>query len=171
MKPMNASPGSLLRATFLTVLLSTACAAAPSGTGTEESPFRRGGPVGIGVIVGEPTGLSAEKWIAPRRSVDFAAAWSLRNDGNLHVHADHLWHDFGVFRVDRGTMALHYGVGGSMAARNGEGAFGLRLPVGITYLFRGGHTAMFVELAPGIGVIPDTDFELHGGIGARYFFR
>jgi hypothetical protein len=58
-----------------------------------------------------------------------------------------------------------------MSAGDQHGRFGVRLPVGLTCLFEGGMTGLFLEVAPGVDLAPDTDLEMQGGFGARYFFR
>ena len=44
--------------------------------------------LGIGIIVGEPTGICGKLWLSGRTAIDGAAAWSFNKNGNLHLHAD-----------------------------------------------------------------------------------
>ena len=50
-----------------------------------ESPF------GLGVMIGEPTGISGKYWLSPANAIDFAVAWSFANDANFHLHTDYLY--------------------------------------------------------------------------------
>jgi len=47
---------------------------------------------------------------------------------------------------------------------------GLRIPVGLEYIFSGERVDIFLEIVPLLDLVPDTDFSLNGGIGVRYFF-
>ena len=47
-----------------------------------------GGTWELGVILGEPTGLSAKYWMSQETALDFGAAWSFKGDGQFHLHVD-----------------------------------------------------------------------------------
>jgi hypothetical protein len=47
---------------------------------------------------------------------------------------------------------------------------GVRVPLGLEF-FIIPEVEIFGELVPGISLFPDTDFDLDGGIGARYYFN
>lgn len=49
--------------------------------------------------------------------------------------------------------------------------FGIRIPVGLAYLFADIPVDIFAELAPVVNITSDTGFDLTGGIRARYYFR
>src|SRR5262245_41316938 len=49
---------------------------------------------GLGIIVGEPTGVSAKIWVGGNTALDAAAAWSFADEGALHLHGDFLAHAF-----------------------------------------------------------------------------
>lgn len=67
---------------------------------------------GIGIIVGEPTGISVKNWLTHKTALDFAVAWSFsgREDA-LHVHGDYLIHDFSLIPVDEEQLPVYYGIG------------------------------------------------------------
>ena len=48
--------------------------------------------LGIGVIIGEPTGLSIKKCIGNDRAIDVGVAWSFSENASLHVLVDDLIH-------------------------------------------------------------------------------
>lgn len=123
---------------------------------------------GVGAIIGEPTGLSAKSWLSSHDAVDAGVAWSISN-GWLHVHADYLRHTFGLIPVEEGQLPLYFGLG----AKIGFGpdiSIGARVPVGLAYLFDGTPLDVFIELVPGLEIIPETKFDIGGGIGVRYWF-
>jgi len=61
---------------------------------------------GVGVIFGDPTGLSLKSWLSSKTAVDAAVAWSAWDDF-LYVHADFLVHNFNIINVSGGKMPLY----------------------------------------------------------------
>ena len=124
------------------------------------------------MILGEPTGLSLKVWVARSTAFDAAAAWSLRGRNSLHLHADYLRHNFGLFTVQTGRLPLYYGIGGRVSFRDDDDhRVGFRIPVGIDYLFANAPLDVFLEVVPLLDLVPETDVDINGGAGIRYFFR
>ena len=126
---------------------------------------------GVGLIAGEPTGLSAKLWLGRNTAIDGAAAWSFSGVDALHLHADFLVHRFDLARVERGALPAYYGVGGRLKIRDQDSQFGVRIPLGLAYLFEATPVDVFLEMVPLVDLVPDTDFELNASVGVRYFFR
>lgn len=129
---------------------------------------------GLGVIVGEPTGVSAKLWLGDMMAVDAAAAWSVSRYAALHVHADVLYHNFELLKVTSGSLPAYVGVGGRFKVARGEddkARIGLRVPLGLEYLFDGLPLGAFLEVAPVLDLVPGTQFDVNGGLGARWYFR
>lgn len=132
-----------------------------------------GGPFGLGVILGEPTGISAKYWMDGGRqyAVDAGAAWSLSGDNKLHLHGDYLFHQYGLLKVEKGKLPVYFGVGGRVEFRdNRDDEVGIRIPVGLDYLFDGAPLELFVEVVPIVDLAPDTELDFNGGVGIRFFF-
>ena len=125
--------------------------------------------IGLGVILGEPTGLSAKFWTGERTAVDAAVAWSFYAPPRFHIHSNFLFHNFDLFSVGSGELPLYFG-GGAYIALTSDFGLGLRAPVGVAYHFEDIPLELFVEVAPGISLLPDTKFYFGGGTGARYYF-
>lgn len=126
---------------------------------------------GLGIIVGEPTGISMKKWLSTKTAFDVAVAWSFARESSFHVHADYLVHAFDEFDTDE-EVPLYYGIGGRLKSSNGGDArLGVRGVVGIGYFFREAPIDLFFEVAPILDVAPRTELSINGGFGARYFFR
>ena len=123
---------------------------------------------GFGVILGEPTGLSAKLWTSQKTAVDAGAAWALVNGGFIRFHADALVHSYAL-DVDKGKLPLYLGVGGKIVLSDNLG-IGVRIPFGIAYLFESAPLDIFLELVPTLELLPATGFGFEGGIGVRYFF-
>ncbi len=124
---------------------------------------------GMGIILGEPTGLSAKLWTSGDNAFDFAAAWSVRGEGNLLLQADYVWHFFNVIPVSSGKLPLYIGIGGRVVLAN-DPQLGVRIPFGMDYLFADAPVDIFVELVPILDLSPATNFGVGGGIGVRYWF-
>jgi len=136
---------------------------------------------GLGIILGEPTGLSAKAWTSKDNAFDFAIAWSFNNyhhdnnnynhnDGTLLLQADYVWHFFNAISVSKGKLPLYIGIGGRAVLADNP-SFGVRVPFGINYLFANAPIDIFAEIVPIMDLSPSTDFGIGGGIGIRYWFN
>ena len=122
----------------------------------------------LGIILGEPTGISAKMWLDRDHALDAALSWSLGSNDKLHIHADYLWHDYGLIHSDA-VLPVYYGIGGRVILAD-NAHLGVRVPVGISWLLADAPLDLFIELAGIVDIIPDLDFDLNGGIGIRYTF-
>jgi hypothetical protein len=125
--------------------------------------------LGLGLIFGEPTGLSAKLWTSERTAIDAAVAWSFVGSGWLHLQADFLMHNYDIIDVSQGALPLYYGAGAFLGFSTDLG-LGARIPLGMAYQFEGAPVDIFAEIAPGISLLPEIKFYIGGGIGVRYFF-
>jgi hypothetical protein len=125
---------------------------------------------GIGVIIGEPTGISLKLWNSSTTAIDAAAAWSFKKEGKLHLHMDWLFHNFKLFKARHGKLPLYYGIGCRVKFEE-ETRVGVRFPVGICYILRDTPIDVFFEIVPLLDLTPETDFNFNASIGVRYFFR
>ncbi len=124
---------------------------------------------GLGLILGEPTGLSLKQWTSSNYSVNAAAAWSFSGNSALHVHADYVFHNFGVFHPNSGALALYYGIGGRLKLTPSS-QLSARVPIGLNYLIADNPLDLFVEIVPMLNLAPSTNFVVNAAIGIRYFF-
>lgn len=127
------------------------------------------GDVGAGIILGEPTGISAKWWNSRDRAMDLAIAWSTGRNDRFHLHGDYLIHRFDLISVDSGKLPLYYGLGARMGFGD-EVDLGVRIPVGIAYQFPNDPFELFFEIVPVLNVYPATAFDANGGFGVRYYF-
>lgn len=130
------------------------------------------GDAGIGVIAGEPTGLSLKIWVSETAALDAALGWSLGEDDSFYAHADYLrhGHDWESERLEPG-VAYYFGLGGRMLLREGhDSRFGVRIPLGLYYVFDDSPFDVFIELAPIMDLVPETEIVLGGGLGVRFWF-
>jgi hypothetical protein len=125
----------------------------------------------IGAIIGEPTGISGKVWLNKASGVDGAVAWGLAKEDFLHLHADLLIHNYKWLHVSNRIVPVYAGVGGVVRmAKQKSAEIGLRLPVGISYMFYYFLLDIFLEIAPILELVPSTSFNFNGGIGLRFMF-
>jgi hypothetical protein len=51
-----------------------------------------------------------------------------------------------------------------------QNRLGVRVPLGLDYLFARSHLEMFFEVAPILDLAPSTDLRVNAGLGIRYYF-
>jgi hypothetical protein len=137
---------------------------------------------GLGVIIGEPAGISAKLWTSTYTAFDFGLGWSMGGDrmgrydyyyngtNRVHVHMDYLWHSFDAIHSSE-RFPLFYGIGVRM--NNGAGydaSAAIRGVVGIAWLPREAPIDIFLELVPMLQLSPASNFGIDAGVGVRYFF-
>ncbi len=157
-----------------------------TGGNAEAKPPAKGsgaGPLGIGVILGEPTGLTGKFWRDGSSAYDLGIAWSF-NDFLL-IYGDILFHWSELpLRTSRDREFRPY-IGGGLVllistednrkderyfTDDGSVGLGFRVPLGIEWRPRDVPVGVFGELVPGIGLVPSTFGFIQGGIGIRYYF-
>jgi STE24 endopeptidase len=137
---------------------------------------------GVGVVLGEPTGLSGKLWRDRKHAFDAAFAYSF--DDFLLVSGDYLFHFDSSLQAD---FKPYVGIGGLFYVstlsdkhrRHGFGddgtaaGIGLRIPLGIEWLSRDPELpiGVYLEVVPGVGIVPNSFGFIEGGIGARYYFH
>ena len=126
------------------------------------------GNFGVGVIVGEPTGLSFKLWQGKNTALDFGLAWSTTANV-LHLSADYVNHNFALFKITNGSLPFYYGIGVRILA-SGSTSFGIRFPLGIAYIPKGMPLDFFFEIVPTLELVSGTYFDVDGALGFRYYF-
>jgi len=132
------------------------------------SVFSQSSGTGVGVILGEPTGLTAKMWTSRTTAIDAAAAWSLQGNGYIHFHVDALVHSFTMIDVDSGKLPLYMGLGARVLLAE-DPAIGVRVPFGIAYHLHSAPFEIFFEVAPILDLLPGTGFDMNSALGLRYY--
>jgi hypothetical protein len=129
------------------------------------------GRFGLGLMLGEPTGVNAKYFIDRYNALDAGVGWSLTDDHDFHLHADYLYHVYSLVHSESGEAPIYFGVGARILFRdNKDNKAGIRIPVGLDYLFGNSPFDVFMEIVPIVDLSPDTDLDVEGVIGARFFF-
>jgi len=125
---------------------------------------------GLGVILGEPTGISGKLWKSENIAVDGAIAWSFEEENSIHFQGDYLFYNFSYFKVKEGKLPVYYGIGGRIKVKE-RSRMGVRFPFGLNYIFEKQPLEVFYEIAPILDLVPSTKFGLNSAVGVRYFFE
>ncbi len=158
------------------------CAAALAvivGTAGSALAQEEKGVFGLGLIIGEPTGVSAKYYLSDDTALDFAAGGAVIGRG-IQVHADYLWHPWILEEQDSFALPLYVGPGLRVLRRDSGGGdedhmrIGIRAVLGILFDFRTVPLDVFVEVA-GVADYRTLDdshfgFDINAGAGVRYYF-
>lgn len=141
------------------------------------------GSFGVGVIVGEPVGLSAKVWLTDVTAVSGAAGWSIggdrmegyyynvREQDRFHLHLDLLWHSFDLIKMLE-RYPVYAGIGARMNSGAGRAeSFAFRGVVGIAWLPRALPVDVFMEFVPMVQMSQSVGVGFDAGVGMRYFFQ
>jgi hypothetical protein len=123
----------------------------------------------LGVLLGLPTGLNVKYWFDTRSSVDVLGGWSIPEE-RLDLYVDYQYH-FARMRLERGQMPLSFGIGAAVEIdgdEDGDTFLGARVPLGLSYLFANAPLSIFAEISPIVAFIPETEFDISGGVGVRF---
>lgn len=129
------------------------------------------GKLGVGLMAGEPSGLSAKAWLSSNTALDAGLGWgSWWDEGHLYFHADFLYHLKSLIPdFEFGSLPPYIGIGGRMKLAD-ETRIGARIPFGITMLFSEVPIDLFLEAVPIINLIPKPTGDWNSSIGFRYYF-
>jgi hypothetical protein len=125
---------------------------------------------GLGLIVGEPTGICLKQWTGARTAFAAGIAWSFLDEAALHVHGDYLIHSTHYAGERRYRSPLYYGLGVRLKAEEDDTWLGVRVPLGVAFFVNDAPLDLFVEVAPLMDLLPSTEFRINAALGARYYF-
>jgi hypothetical protein len=127
---------------------------------------QNGPSTGIGLQLGSPSGVSVKLVRDVEPYYDFLAAWDLGDF--LYVSGHAVWEK----KVDEeiaGDLRMFYGPGafiGFRDNRNSDVVLGFSGAIGASLWYE--MFEFFLQLTPHFELVPQTDFDLGGGIGARF---
>lgn len=144
--------------------------------GAAQAAHASHGNVGIGLQLGEPTGITGKFWLGGNNAVDVTIGWNIISD-RFTVQAGYLWHF--PLDVTTGSLAAYVGVGGLFGGGNyrpnhpnyPDEAYVLlagRVPLGLEYIYN--PVSFYAELDPLLELLPGPGLGIGGGIGFRFYF-
>ncbi len=164
---------NLSKLSLITLLIAVFCSL---NLDTVQAQAGQRDKVGLGIILGDPSGITYKNYFNSKNALDATVGWTFRYDGGLYLHADYLWHNYDLFQdmdedmsVRKGLVGFYYGIGGRVFLSS-DSNLGVRVPVGVNYLFENDPLEIFLEIAPTLDLVPSTEADVSGGIGIRYYF-
>ncbi|MBC7693755.1 MAG: hypothetical protein H7222_18460 [Methylotenera sp.] len=177
---------------LLVFLFTVTAMTAPMVKAASRGASATSGRLGLGAMLGDPTTLTFKYWLSSSTAFDGHIGSSFGDSGV--VMGDYLWHFTGsvgsltngkvssnflpyiglggvlFFNADNDNRhGIFYDSNGRSFGRN-SAAFGARVPFGIEYLADSIPFGFFLELTPGITIVPRIVGFFQAGIGARFYF-
>lgn len=130
------------------------------------------GPLGLGIVLAGPTGISANYAYEKAKSLALAVGWD-RSD--VQVHLDHLWYRSDLIVIDRQPINVYAGVGLRLHEierdhKDNETEIGVRIPIGVEHSFNKIPVQIFGELAPALILVDYSAFVIDIALGIRFYF-
>lgn len=161
---MHALPGPdrrrVVHASFFAIAMALAFTTRPAEA--------QSGDVGLGLQIGEPSGVTLQFYNPAATSWDFLAAWSFDDFFFLNVHALY-YRGLG----DDRRLHLFYGPGAFLGfrdrgSRDDDVVLGISGTLGVGFMID--RFQIYGSVTPRLSVVPATDGAVGAGIGARYYF-
>ncbi|OHD17870.1 MAG: hypothetical protein A2Y38_06080 [Spirochaetes bacterium GWB1_59_5] len=131
------------------------------------------GPMGIGLFLGQPTGIDFQMDLSRTSWADFKAAWNLAggNSGfSILLQGNYEYAFPGMVVIESASFTPFVGFGAIVNVYDGGAQFGARVPAGISYRFRNIPIELFLELGLDLYLFPSLAPGGSGGLGVRYRF-
>ncbi len=129
--------------------------------------------IGLGVVIGGPTGISGSYKVSEDKTIDGALAFN----SDLYTHGMYLFHKRDSLSLDKTKFGWYYGLGGQFhfkkdTSDNDDKKFfiGPRGAIGVNKVLEQGQFDLFAETALFLSIIPRTNVVLSINIGGRIFF-
>lgn len=142
-----------------------------------------GRPFGLGIQVGEPSGLTGKLYLGGRRNaIDFTvgATYYDRDDrfaDHFYAQVAYHWHITELTSGSGVAIPFRVGVGGFVTSgyyRWSNDAYdavlGARVPVGLDFDLEAAPVQFFIELGFQLTVLPPLRVGGDGAMGIRYYF-
>ncbi len=135
------------------------------------------GPFGLGIMLGDPTGLNGKLEFSDAFGMDIGLAMGFIEGNHLHIQVDFHW-EFDLKKWAAGELELYVGVGPKLGfwfsdhdRKTNDGLrIGVRAPLGLRFELEKAPVDFFLEIAAGLWAIGGVDFDIDAALGARYYF-
>lgn len=127
---------------------------------------------GIGLMVGEPNGLTLKFNLTREQALDFRVGLQFNNV--LDLQGNYLISPFVLANTGDIILPAYFGIGGRMifvdAGNNDILLLGARVPFGLALQFTSAPVEIFAELGFSLFFINDVDVDIDGVVGFHFFF-
>jgi hypothetical protein len=182
------TPRNLWLATFVAALFTTAAAEARPRPGGHlgGQAFEANKIFGLGLELGAPTGINGKYFFTADRAIDFGIGdiYNYFSRSGLHIYGDYLFHPTSLASNESFELPLYVGIGARFwdfrdsgpAAPNDAFAFGIRVPVGVSFDFNTVPLDFFVQVVPVLDFFHNYNahsiyLDVDASLGVRYWFN
>jgi hypothetical protein len=133
--------------------------------------------LGLGVVIGSPTGLALKYTLSKQSAIAMHAGWSFISNKGFHLTGDYQYLFPMVIETAEGAsisdLTPYIVAGGRFRLKEDDVAdeddfhLGLRIGGGIEYLIQ--KFGFFLELVPVVDLVPATEFDWEYGIGFLFY--
>lgn len=136
---------------------------------------------GLGIALGDPTGISMEWRPDSNRALHAAVGWNAPHD-SVHAHVDGQWTLVHLRAAGAPNLDFPFflGVGGRFDSRGDHGwgwdddrddaSLGVGIPVGIGLVSSSAPFDVFIEVAPVLGLVPSTYVWIDATLAGHFYF-
>ncbi len=133
------------------------------------------GSLGIGLFLGQPTGVAFEIDLDSSNWLDFVAAWDFASGNNQNyafiLMANYKLAFHGLIVINETVDLVPFvGPGLSVGLQPEAVSIGFRLPFGISWRPATVPIGLYLEIGLGMQLFPATVFQGTGGLGVQYRF-
>lgn len=127
---------------------------------------------GLGLMIGEPTGISGKYWIDEETALSGGLAYSFTSaNKGFSFHADYIYHIPSLIQTNE-KIPFYYGFGFRIRTKEKtEGSLGVRGVAGIVWQRNDYPLDIFLEAAPVFKLLPETNLDFDAALGIRYYFN
>ncbi len=124
---------------------------------------------GAGIVFGISSGISFKNWVSREGALQFDVSWDF-HWGAIGIGVAYLFHNFKLIKVKDSLLPLYFGIKGWLGLSSHSFALGVQVPLGIVWIPKEAPIDIFLQIEPGIALIPATSFAPNAGLGIRYYF-
>lgn len=147
------------------ILLAAALLPFDAGAQSFDAAQEPASDFGIGGQIGEPSGVTLKIYQRPTLAYELLAAWDLDQFFYLNAHALY------ERPIPDSPLRYYFGPGVVLGVTDGRGStdlvVGLSGQAGVNFFVE--RFEVFLHLTPRLNIIPNTDGDVGGGIGLRYY--
>lgn len=127
------------------------------------------GAFGLGLILGQPTGITGAYELSDNTAIDAALGLALFDDRDFYLHVEFLWYLPTLLSGNGVELSAYLGIGGFVVTHN-DPVIGARAPFGLSLDFSAAPLQIFLEASVLLAVVPDLGGDVRGALGFRYYF-
>ena len=125
--------------------------------------------IGMGFTGGTNAGISLKNWISKEHAIQGDFAWDF-GSGSMGIGVAYLIHAIDLFQTRGFKLPVYFGIKGYAGISSAAVGLGIQVPVGLAWVPKDAPIDVFLQVEPGISIIPSTAFAGNGGVGIRYWF-